>query len=371
MYVVMQVSVARRNHAALVALCFVISLGLHGGAVYVLPVALAQLGMHSRQAKKQQTPQRRQRSVRVVRENPQPKQFVKTDPDQQEQAPEEADFIGKRNTVESAAEIAPQRWEDAPRPTQNGEERDEIVTFDMKEQEGELEHDGAVSTGEAAPQMEKEPSEKAPTAPEAQQTENQETPIPEDGTAAVAPPPRADAEDLLIQNNPDEQEKPESPVKVDVAKRPETVRPSAAEQGYYDPSLAEHMQPQRGFRTKEKRTRSTGRFVLGRKPSLNVSATPLGRYQEEIYRRIAYYWYRACDDHRGDIIPGSITVSLRINARGSLVNMDLIKRRGAGVIQQSFTFGAIRRASLPPMPPQVRQEMVGDILELIFQFNFD
>lgn len=371
MYVVMQVSVASRKHAALVALCLVISLVLHGGAVCALPVVVARLSAHSAYKKKAQKPQRKQRMVQISKERRQPTQFVKTDPDQEEQVPEEADFIGKRNTVESAAEIAPQRWADEPRPTQNGEEREELVTFDSTQQEGDLAHDGAVSTGEAAPQMESEPTEKTPSAPDARQAENVEDEQPEEGTAAVTPPPITDDGEVLIQQNPDEPKKEDSPVRAEVAKKPETVRPSAAEQGYYDPSLAEHMQPRRGFRTKERRTRSTGRFVLGRKPSLNVSATPLGRYQEEIYRRIAYYWYRACDDHRGDLIPGSIVVSLRINARGSLVNMDLVRRRGASVIQQSFTFGAIRRASLPPMPPPVRQEMVGDLLELIFQFNFD
>ena len=73
----------------------------------------------------------------------------------------------------------------------------------------------------------------------------------------------------------------------------------------------------------------------------------------------------------GDIIPGSVVVSLRINADGLLENMELVRRRGASMIQQSFTFGAIRNASLPPMPSQVRREMHGDLLELIFTFNFD
>ena len=51
--------------------------------------------------------------------------------------------------------------------------------------------------------------------------------------------------------------------------------------------------------------------------------------------------------------------------------MNLITRRGASVIQQSFTFGAIRQAQLPPMPPAVQKELIGEQLELIFTFNFD
>jgi hypothetical protein len=55
--------------------------------------------------------------------------------------------------------------------------------------------------------------------------------------------------------------------------------------------------------------------------------------------------------HRGDIIPGTIIIAFRLNKRGSVETMNLITRRGASVIQQSFTFGAIRQAQLPPMPP--------------------
>lgn len=144
----------------------------------------------------------------------------------------------------------------------------------------------------------------------------------------------------------------------------------AARRRYYDPALsAEAQRP--GFRTEERRTRSSGRFIFGKGASLNVAATPRGQYEAEIYRRVARLWYAACDDHRGDIIPGRLTISLRLDKHGRLVNMHLLSRSGASVSQQSFTFAAIRRAALPAMPAAVQQDMVGDLLELIFTFHFD
>ena len=139
---------------------------------------------------------------------------------------------------------------------------------------------------------------------------------------------------------------------------------------YFDPSLADHMQKP-GFRTHERRSRSSGRFVLGRGASLNVASTPRGMYEALIYRRIAHFWYMACDEHRGDIIPGTLVISLRITKRGQIDSMALIRRSGASISQQSFTFKAIRRASLPPMPPEVQADVVGPLMELIFEFNFD
>jgi hypothetical protein len=141
---------------------------------------------------------------------------------------------------------------------------------------------------------------------------------------------------------------------------------------FYDPSLAEWAQPHKpGFRTHERRSRSSGRFIFGRGAALNVLSTPRGEYEALVYRRVAHFWYMACDDHRGDIIPGKITISLRIDKRGRLDSMALIKRSGASISQQSFTFKAIRRASLPPMPPEVQTDVVGRLMELIFEFNFD
>lgn len=356
------------SRLAPLALCLALSLLIHGGAVGALPFALPLVAPKPPPRAEQPKPAP-QRAVRVVREKPRPTQFVKTDPDQEEQIPEEPDFIGKRNTSESAAEFAPDRYDDAPLPTQNGEEdTQELVTFDQHAQEGDLEVDGTTPSGAVAAENSTQVTPESAGA-EAEQTQDApDEPVAEGTTMLQTPKLTDDVGTLLLQNTPEQQEQ-NSPVKIEMAVKPTPESPSTVQQGYYDPSLARHMQ--RGFRTRERRTRSTGRFVIGRKPSLNVAATPTGRYEEEIYRRIAYFWYRACDDHRGDIIPGSISISLRINTRGQLENMELVRRQGASVSQQSFTFGAIRRASLPPMPLEVQQEVVGDLLELIFQFNFD
>ena len=167
----------------------------------------------------------------------------------------------------------------------------------------------------------------------------------------------------MLSEHPEEEAPPEP------AELPPTAR-RARRTHLYDPALSAQVQTP-GFRTAERRTRSSGRFILGKGAALNVEATPRGQYEAEVYRRIARMWYAACDEHRGDIIPGSLTISLRINRHGRLANMKLLSRRGAGISQQSFTFAAIRRAALPPMPSEVQADIVGELLELIFTFHFD
>ena len=328
----------------------------------------------------------KQRVLRIARaEKEQQKKeeklpFAKTDPDREEQTPAHADFVGARDSKESSSEFAPKRRSDAPLPTQNGEESEEVVTSSRRAQRGPLE-DNRISR-RATPPPAPPAVATAPPPPQQRPTtergsrEQARTGTPGIPAAQLPPKKEAGADTtpirLATQQPGEGEEGGGAPIRIQPAVAP-IHTPAPGRQGVvYDPSLADSVQPSgAGFRTHERLTRSTGRFVVGSRPSLNVASTPRGRYEEEIYRRIAYFWYRACDEHRGDIIPGSVVISLRINTGGSLENMELVRRRGASVIQQSFTFGAIRNASLPPMPRQVQREIHGDLLELIFTFNFD
>lgn len=299
--------------------------------------------------------------------------IAKTDPDRQEQRPEKADFEGKRDTRASADEKnRPQRQSDAPVPTQQGEEKETLNTLEQERQDGSLEHEGKRQQQETAAAS--APGTPQPEQPAKPDTGTESETRPEEATPTqVAPEPQQRDGDLKLTPLTLQKEPADFTLAAPLAgwDRQDTKRPRRPRKTpiAYDPSLADQAQP--GFRTHERRTRSTGRFVLGKHASLNVEATPRGKYEELIYRRIAYYWYIACDDHRGDIIPGSLTIALRLNTQGNIVNMSLVNRHGASVIQQSFTFGAIRKASLPPMPEAVRKDLVGNLMELLFTFNFD
>lgn len=306
-----------------------------------------------------------------------PKPFAKTDADRPERRPEQADFQGKRNTQAEGISDGPQRTDDSPVPTMAGEEKEEINTVERERQDGPIEHEGK-NRPVPAPPPTPEPAPGVPDVPPVQQPDSgQQTAT---TTAQATPSTRSqdEQEEGDIKRQPvDEQDSEKQtqqqatppPGQMEgVGKSPSPHRPKKRPT-IYDPSLADHAQP--GFRTTERRSRSTGRFILGRNPALNVASTPMGQYEELIYRLVARRWYIACDDHRGDIIPGTIIIAFRLNKRGGVETMNLITRRGASVIQQSFTFGAIRQAQLPPMPPAVQKELIGEQLELIFTFNFD
>ena len=314
------------------------------------------------------------------------KPFAKTSADTPQIRPEQPDYEGKRSTRAASAPDAAHRTTQEHAPAQDGEEKDELVTFDQERQAGDLEHEGKTPDAPTPPAPHIQPP-LPPTPPAASPTEGlqngSDSPTANgqdaedshaDATKAFSPD---DALNGALRLQQQEENSPPQEKEQRAARRgtPDTSGNATQHQQqiphiFYDPSLADWAQKP-GFRTYERRSRSSGRFVLGRGAALNVASTPRGMYEALVYRRVAHFWYIACDEHRGDIIPGTITISLRITKRGQIDSMALIKRSGASISQQSFTFKAIRKASLPPMPAEVQAEVIGNLMELIFEFNFD
>ena len=380
-----------------VLLCVGLSLLLHAGVALLLVLLPPQEKMPRPKKQPQAT-----RAVRVVRaaarkapadapqEEEEPAEelpFAKTSADTPQRRPDQPEYEGKRDT--RAASETTDRRSEAHAPSMHGEAKEEIVTFDQERQEGDLEHEGknAPNPPQPPPVPVVVPETPQPPAPDAPVEGRPDAASTDESEGKETQQSRAEAtqsltltEDLSghLKLRESETEIPEADFDQEAARQglpggtgsstaAATPRPQRV---YFDPSLADHMQKP-GFRTHERRSRSSGRFVLGRGASLNVASTPRGMYEALIYRRIAHFWYMACDEHRGDIIPGTLVISLRITKRGQIDSMALIRRSGASISQQSFTFKAIRRASLPPMPPEVQADVVGPLMELIFEFNFD
>ena len=318
------------------------------------------------------------------------KPFIKTNPDRPQQHPDDADFEGQRDARAEGMNTDSPRNEE-PIPTMEGEEKEEINTLQQERQDGDIAYYGKIEepaqpsrTAPEAPQPTPQVPQPAPGMPETPPTQTPDT-----GTASAdreasisQSTPSEEAQDNLKVRTPEEEAENTEETQQELP----TPQPGVPENDgtattpslpavevrlpVYDPTQADHAQPP-GLRTTERRTRSTGQFVIGKLPSCNVEATPRGQYEELVYRLIARQWYFACDNHRGDIIPGTVIIALRINTRGRVESMNLVNRRGASVSQQSFTFAAIRRAQFPAMPKEVQKTLIGNLMELIITFDFN
>lgn len=378
------------RHAPAWVLCFGVSVLLHAGLALFL-------AHYTEPPAPKRPPNKPARLLTVVRAKdkdrvPQPQQkkdkpFAKTDADRPQQPPLQPDFEGQRNTRAEGMETAT-RQNTTPLPTQDGEEKPFFNHLQQERQDGAIEHYGKKEKAATptAPTPPTPPQPQPPAPPQTGKPQAPPTPAPPQPPAQAAPQTRTPAlnnkgaasTELTLQDpvdRPDNQQKSPAPAQSALGAAQQagefpTLPAPPQVKVYYDPTQADHAQPP-GLRTAEHRTRSTGQFIIGKRPSLNVEATPRGQYEELVYRLIARQWYKACDEHRGDIIPGTIMIAIRINTRGQTTTMNLVNRRGAGVSQQSFTFAAIRRAQFPPMPPGVVATLVGDQMELIITFDFN
>ena len=378
------------------SLCLMLSLAFHVGIAAVLVFATdntvdKQKTAHQRTYRLTLTSAPKEDSTNEQQETtPEQKPFAKTDPDHPQQHPDNADFEGQRNTRAEGMDNTT-RSSDAPIPTMEGEEKEEINTVQQERQDGDIEFYGKKD----APQpksadtegQEQPPIPPAPQTPQGipdatdtpePATENTPEEVQETTESQSAEQPNTEGElhvsrpqdEQTTQENTKETPPPAMGTPNGTTAAPEATPVVQMRRPVYDPTQADHAQPP-GLRTEERRTRSTGQFVIGRMPACNVEATPRGQYEELIYRRIARQWYFACDQHRGDIIPGTIIIAIRITEKGTIESMNLVNRRGAGVSQQSFTFSAIRSAQIPPMPKEVQKTLIGNLLEIIITFDFN
>ncbi len=101
-----------------------------------------------------------------------------------------------------------------------------------------------------------------------------------------------------------------------------------------------------------------------------VRNTPLGRYQAELSRAVEREWQRNCIRYRNHITPGILTIRFLVDDRGRVSGIDFLDVVEAGEIQKGFTMNALKEASIPIMPRELKQDLDGEPLELIYNFYF-
>ena len=301
--------------------------------------------------------------------------FAKTNPSQaSEKAPENAAFIGERNT-EAASELPPDP--NGPKmPSQDGVEPrrgDESNTFDSTFTDGQ---DGEVSLKPESPGAPPagdpllKPADPALPVVDPGEAE-EELPPPPSGAAAeelmktetqIPVPKKEDAEE-------DDQEEELLP-KESESKADAQSKNTAG--GAPDSKPAEETPPPKdaGFQSEIKKTKLRG--SIGRKgtTALDVEDSAIGRYQAKLSKAVEREWQMNCVQYRDHITPGALTIRFLIDAKGKVSGVRFLQMMEGGEIQQGFTLKSIQKADIPPMPKDILDELNGDPLELIYNFYF-
>jgi hypothetical protein len=316
--------------------------------------------------------------------------FVRTSPEQVAGKSERARFLGERDTV-AASDLEPVAGAE-PLPSQAGREplRDgELETTESVYQDGDLAHDRS-----AKPEAPAEPAPMAaaatptgdpalaPATPAAVQPPAASRPAaaaqPLEPAAAAAKPELVDPLAPPAPVRPPEQlavgtetvDRPLPPEPKAAREEPRPARQTAAADSVRPPAPAAAIRREPGFRGHQTKTRLRGSISRRGPSSLDVDNTSLGRYQAALSRAVEREWQRNCVRYRDFITPGFLTVRFLVEADGRIRSLEFLEVVEAGEIQKGFTLNSIRGASIPPMSSELKRDLEGEPLELIYNFYF-
>ncbi len=296
--------------------------------------------------------------------------FARTSPDQAAEKPDSPDFIGEQNTraTSNAAPLA-----EAPDlPSQKGREplwEDEIETTESEYQDGDLAHNRSAPPDSPAMQesvvLPAEPVDPAdPIQPPASDTGVPPLPEPPMERLAEGPVPV----DRRVKESPE----PEAPPKPAPPERTEEGKEKQEDQEKpVEPTQPASPAPQSpGFRGNQKKTRLEGSISRLGRSALDVEDSLLGRYHASVSRAVEKEWQRNCVRNRDYITPGQLTMRVMLEASGKVRSVGFMEELGVGNIPKGFTLNSIRDAEIPAMPGELKKQLDGEPLELIYRFNF-
>ncbi|WP_379710987.1 hypothetical protein [Haloferula chungangensis] len=298
--------------------------------------------------------------------------FARSSPEQASEAPENPSFIGERDT-QATSDAAPVA-EAPPMPSQKGEKPrfGEMETTESDYQDGDLAHDQVGAPGEARNAVAelKEVQQEKVAATEYEEggtnemIEREDKPAPPKEVLAETPFP-VERPVLPMEKEDDPKSAPEE-IRKEAEKTEKKEEVVETPRKKVDPSPAGNP----GFRGHQRKTELKGSISRNGLSSLDMKAGALGKYQAAIGRAIEKSWQRKVIENRDFILPGSISLRVVLDPQGKVRSVLTVDHFGVGAIQKGFTHSAIRDADLPAMPAEVKRELGGEPLELLYNFIF-
>lgn len=92
--------------------------------------------------------------------------------------------------------------------------------------------------------------------------------------------------------------------------------------------------------------------------AVDAMATAMGRYKQEVRKAIEVRWHRYRDEQKDSVIWGMLKLKFRVTPDGDVEQMEITKNESNKTLYE-ISLRAIRDTELPPMPPEVAEE-VGD-----------
>ena len=124
----------------------------------------------------------------------------------------------------------------------------------------------------------------------------------------------------------------------------------------------------KGYQPETRQTVIHGNISNRGRSSVAAEATPLGRYRKGVADAIGSRWYYYVDERMGLLSMGTVDVSFKVTANGTVSGLHVISSNG----NESLTDCSLRSimdAKLPPIPPDVARTLQNGVLEIDYSFT--
>ena len=300
---------------------------------------------------------------------PPPTDYVRTSVDQVEAVPERADYVGERNTRATSDNTPTPTAED--QISQRGDEplhEDELETTRSNYQDGDLAHDRI--------KREKEPEiNTPPPAPATVANSVEAKASPKlDGTSDTMAPPAEETRERLAEGAlPVERRVKDAKLADETKEGVPQLKSDAQEEQRKSVAQLPKLAPDPnapGFRGNQQKTKLVGSITRTGRSALNVEDSVRGRYHAAVGRAVEKEWQLEVARNRDYITPGMLTMSFMLDAKGKIREIRVVEALQVGAIPKGFTLNAINHAEIPAMPADLKKQLNGEPLELLYRFSF-
>lgn len=241
--------------------------------------------------------------------------------------PKEQTFESNANSI-GASELP--ALGNAPIPTQEGRD---LPTHDLESHPYSLDQQGAPT------QLNSRPSPVPTVVPRA------------------TPPPIATASPSITSSTPQPTPTPTADMLAMFRASPPPTMPTPGQENTskaasQKTTLKPQPAPSTAYRREQIPERMTGNISKRGVSSVNAVGTPLGRYQQSVYKAIGALWYKLCDENRDRVDIGTVSVQFMVAPDGKIGHIKVIN----GGTSASFTnlcLQSIQDAKPEPIPEDV------------------
>ncbi len=123
-----------------------------------------------------------------------------------------------------------------------------------------------------------------------------------------------------------------------------------------------------GYQAQKQQTKIEGSISNRGKAGVDAVGTPLGLYRKRVADAIGSRWYYYVNQRMDLITVGDVHIKFSVNEKGRVEDVKILSNTGNGILGQ-FCVQSVTEARIPPLPPDVAENLQNGKLEIEYHFT--